>query len=86
MSIRFEREGDVALLTIDRPKVHNALDTPAGCVAGLTVVLILLWMLMFWYAGNYQPQDARDALGRVLQATPATGQASEQPSEVEGEE
>ena len=26
MSIRFESEGAVALLTIDRPKVHNALD------------------------------------------------------------
>ena len=26
MSIRFERDGAVALLTIDRPKVHNALD------------------------------------------------------------
>lgn len=26
MSIRFESEGPVALLTIDRPKVHNALD------------------------------------------------------------
>lgn len=26
MSIRFEREGAVAMLTIDRPEVHNALD------------------------------------------------------------
>ena len=26
MTIRFECEGDVAILTIDRPKVHNALD------------------------------------------------------------
>ncbi len=26
MSIRYECEGAVALLTIDRPKVHNALD------------------------------------------------------------
>ena len=26
MSIRFEREGAVAILTIDRPKLHNALD------------------------------------------------------------
>jgi len=26
MSIRFESEGAIALLTIDRPKVHNALD------------------------------------------------------------
>ncbi|MFQ5698506.1 MAG: enoyl-CoA hydratase/isomerase family protein [Myxococcota bacterium] len=27
MSIRFERDGAVAVLTIDRPKVHNALDS-----------------------------------------------------------
>lgn len=26
MSVRFERKGTVAVLTIDRPKVHNALD------------------------------------------------------------
>ena len=26
MSIRFDREGAIAILTIDRPKVHNALD------------------------------------------------------------
>ena len=26
MSIRFEREGAVAILTIDRPEVRNALD------------------------------------------------------------
>jgi len=26
VTIRFEREGAVAILTIDRPKVHNALD------------------------------------------------------------
>ncbi|MDP3936909.1 MAG: enoyl-CoA hydratase-related protein [Deltaproteobacteria bacterium] len=27
MSIRFERDGSVAILTIDRPEVHNALDS-----------------------------------------------------------
>ena len=26
MTIRFETDGPIALLTIDRPKVHNALD------------------------------------------------------------
>ncbi len=30
MTLRFECEGAVALLTIDRPKVHNALDFEAS--------------------------------------------------------
>jgi len=54
--------------------------------AGLTIVLVVLWVLMYWYAGNYQPQSAEDTLGGILNAGSETGQIVEQPADAEGTE
>jgi type VI secretion system protein ImpK len=52
--------------------------------AGLTVLFIVLWALLYWYAGSYQPESARERLGGLLKETPAAAQAADQSPGGEG--
>lgn len=45
--------------------------------AGLTVVLVLLWGLLYWYAGSSQPRSAQERLEGVLEAAPSAGEVAE---------
>lgn len=54
--------------------------------AGLTILLVVLWVLMYWYAGNYQPRSAEAALGAILEAGSETGQTPVKPADAEGTE
>ena len=71
----------LAAMVAEVPKEMLSIGRPA-----IISILILLWMLMFWYAGHYQPQGASDTLGNILKEAPAAGQPAEGPSGEEGEE